>query len=110
MYILKSFRETIKHTFYDKTINIISKESTIDDVGGVINATTVIGSFKGNVNVTNFDEIQKEYGLDLDINIAITTDYDKVHMNNVLEYEKIDYEIKSIIKNDSHVLIIGVRK
>ena len=88
----------------------MNKSVEKDAEGGVkTNGYTVVDSFKGNVNFSNCEKIQEEYGLDYKINISITTDCENVTVNDILSYDKVLYEVKGIYKKDSHVLIVGTK-
>lgn len=102
-------KTAIAKEFYDKEIHLMDKRTEQDAEGGVkTNGYTVKNVFKGNVNFSNCEKIQEEYGLEYKINIAITTDYTELKKDDILAYNKVLYEVKGIYPNDSHVLIVGV--
>ena len=108
MFIPRAMKQEIAKAFYDKEIHLMNKSVEIDAEGGVkTKGYTVADVFKGNVNFSNCEKIQEEYGLDYKINISITTDYNGVKKTDILAYDKVLYEVKGIYINDSHVLILG---
>lgn len=110
MYIPENFKKKIKEIFYDKTIEVLNTQNSIDDEGGFINADLeIIDSFKGNVNFSNCKEIQEEYGLDYNIDLVITTDYKLLKIDNIIKYLDIKYKVTDVIKSDSHFLIIATK-
>jgi hypothetical protein len=98
----------IAKAFYDKDIHLMNKSTETDSEGGVkTNGYTVKESFKGNVNFSNCEKIQEEYGLDYKINISITTDYTGLKKDAVFAYDKVLYTVKGIFVRDSHTLVLG---
>ena len=103
-------KREIAEAFYDKEIHLMNKSVEKDAEGGVqTKGYSVINSFKGNVNFSNCEKIQEEYGLDYKINISITTDYTGVTTDAILSYDKVLYEVKGVYQKDSHVLIVGAK-
>ena len=103
-------KTAIAEAFYDKEIHLINKEIETDVEGGTkTKSYTVVDVFNGNVNFSNCEKIQEEYGLDYKINISITTDYTDVKKDDILAYDEIFYEVKGIYPKDSHVLILGAK-
>ena len=101
-------KTAIAKTFYDKEIHLMNRSTETDSEGGVkTKGYTVADSFKGNVNFSNCEKIQEEYGLDYKVNISISTDYTGVKTDDILSYDKVLYEVKGIYIKDSHVLIVG---
>ena len=94
--------------FYDKEIHLMDKSVEKDAEGGVkTNGYTVKESFKGNVNFSNCEKIQEEYGLDYKVSISITTDYSGLSKSDIISYDKAFYEVKGIYIRDSHLLVLG---
>ena len=94
--------------FYDKEIHLMDKSTEIDNEGGVkTNGYTVKESFNGNVNFSNCEKIQEEYGLDYKVSISITTDYSGLSKSDIISYDKAFYEVKGIYIRDSHLLVLG---
>ena len=109
MYIPNQMKKKIADTFYDKTISVLARITTTDIEGGVTSrGLGETATFKGNVNFSNNKLIKEEYGLDYDINISITTDYDNLELHSFIGYEGKVYEVTDILPFDSHILIVGV--
>lgn len=108
MFVPNNFKNNIANIFYDKDINIHEKIEIQDIEGG---RKTVVGiiidSFKGNVNFSVSKEIQEEYGLDYQIDIVITTNTDKVSIDNLISYLGIVYKVTDIKPRDSHARIVA---
>lgn len=110
MFIPQTMKREIAKAFYDKEIHLMEKSVETDAEGGVkTKGYSVKDSFKGNVNFSNCEKIQQEYGLDYKIDVSITTDYTGVTKENILSYNKVLYEVKGIYINDSHILIVGAK-
>ena len=77
MFIPTSMKKVIAKEFYDKEIHLMNKSVEKDAEGGVITkGYAVKDTFKGNVNFSNCEKVQEEYGLDYKINITISTDFE----------------------------------
>ena len=102
-------KKAIANAFYDKTIELLSIETRLDDEGGVIrNTQSVSGSFTGNVRFSNLGELQTELGLSESIDISITCDTSTaIHLNDLFRYNDKVYQATDIIPTDSHLTIIG---
>lgn len=111
MYIPKTMKDKIANTFYDKTVEIMSKQTTIDAEGGINSkGLTVTSNFNGNVSFSNCKSIQEEYGLDYNIDIAITSHVNtNVAINDIIKYENVIYNVTDVLKSDSHVLIVATK-
>lgn len=108
MYIPKTMKSDIERAFYDKEIHIMDKRVETDAEGGVkTSGYAVKGSFKGNVNFSNCEKIQEDYGLDYKVSISITTNSTDVWLNDILSYNQNLYEVKGIYLRDSHILVLG---
>lgn len=109
MYIPNSMKNKIARTFYDKTISLLIKTEEVDEEGGVINSAGIESStFKGNVNFSNFKEIQEDYGLDYNIDISITTNED-IEINSLIEYQNVVYIVTDVIPSDSHYMVVATK-
>jgi hypothetical protein len=98
----------IAKTFYDKEIHLMNMSTEIDAEGGVkTKGYTIKDVFKGNVNFSNCEKIQQDYGLDYNVNISITTDYKELKKSDIFAYNKALYEVKGIYIRDSHLLVLG---
>lgn len=110
MFIPQTMKTAIAKAFYDKDIQLMEKSVDKDAEGGVkTNGYTVKESFKGNVNYSNCEKIQEEYGLDYKINISITTDYTGLEKDDILSYDGVLYTVKGIYVRDSHTLVLGAK-
>ena len=110
MFIPTSMKKVIAKEFYDKEIHLMNKSVEKDAEGGVITkGYAVKDTFKGNVNFSNCEKVQEEYGLDYKINITISTDFEGLKKDDILAYDKVLYEIKGIYPKDSHVLVLGAK-
>jgi len=101
----------IAKVFYDKEVYLIDKRTTIDAEGGV-NTTgyELVGSFKGNVNFSNCKQIQEEYGLDYNIDVAVTTSKDTViKMGDIISYDSIVFNVTDVLPSDSHLLVVATK-
>lgn len=108
MYIPRAMKTAIAKVFYDKDIHLMNKRTVKDAEGGVkTDGYAVVDVFKGNVNFSNCEKIQEEYGLDYKVDISITTDYTGLKKDDILTYDKVLYEVKGIYKRDSHTLVLG---
>lgn len=108
MFIPRAMKTEIAKTFYDKEINLMNKSTETDSEGGVkTNGYSITDVFKGNVNFSNCEKIQEEYGLDYKINISITTDYTGLKKSDIFAYDNVLYEVKGIYIRDSHTLVLG---
>ena len=110
MYIPKQMKNSISKIFYDKTVSIMTREVTVDAEGGVNDKGLQISSnFKGNVSFSNCKQIQEDYGLDYEINIAITTSTEEiVAINDIIQYENVIYKVTDVLPSDSHKLVVAV--
>ena len=108
MFIPRAMKQEIAKTFYDKEIHLMNKSTETDSEGGVkTKGYTVKEVFKGNVNFSNCEKIQEEYGLEYKVNISITTHYTGLKKDDIFVYDKVLYEVKGIFPKDSHTLVLG---
>ena len=108
MFIPQTMKTAIAKAFYDKVIHLMDKRTEKDAEGGV----KTLGyaekeTFNGNVNFSNCEKIQEDYGLDYKVNITITTDYKGLKKSDIFAYDKTLYEVKGIYTRDSHTLVLG---
>ena len=109
MFIPRAMKTEMAKTFYDKEIHLMNVSTEVDDEGGVKNnSLSVKGKFKGNVNYSNCEKIQEDYGLDYKVNVSITTDYSELCKEDIFKYNDMLYKIKGIYIRDSHLLVLGV--
>lgn len=110
MFIPRQMKTEIANTFYDKEIHLLNKRAAIDAEGGVkTEGYSVVDVFRGNVNFSNCEKVQEEYGLEYKVSITITTHYTGLKIDDILSYNKVLYEVKGIYIKDSHVLILGTK-
>ena len=110
MYIPKTMKKKIANTFYDKEVEVLEKGTNTDAEGGVnTKGYDVIDTFKGNVNFSNCKQIQEEYGLDYNIDVSITTDYNLLKINDIIKYQEIIYNVTDILPSDSHLLVVATK-
>lgn len=111
MQIPDLFKKAISDTFYDKTVEILKNIVIVDEEGGITKkGIEVIGTFKGNASFSNCKEIQKDYGLDYEINIAVTTFTDvNVKISDLIRYNNVIFEVTDVLPFDSHLMIVGVK-
>ena len=108
MFIPQTMKTAIAKVFYDKEIHVLDERTETDAEGGVTTTGySVKDTFKGNVNFSNCEKIQEEYGLDYKVNISITTDCNTLGIGDILSYNKVLYEVKGIYTRDSHTLVLG---
>ena len=108
MLIKNSFKEKIKSVFYDKEVKVLENKIIEDKEGGInYQGLEEKNSFLGNVSFSNCKKIQEDYGLDYEINVSITTDYNLLKINDLIKYQEKIYSIEEIIKSDSHYLVLG---
>ena len=110
MYIPNQMKKQIAKAFYDKTVEVLTSNVITDAEGGVIyKGYAVKDNFKGNVNFSNCKKIQEEYGLDYNIDISITTNYELLKHNDLIRYQDIVYNVTDILLSDSHFLVTATK-
>ena len=101
-------KKLIASNFYDKTVEVLVSRTNIDAEGGVNKkGYDVLETFKGNVNFSNCKQIQEDYGLDYEIDVSITTNYNLLKINDIIKYQDVIYNITDILTSDSHTLIVA---
>lgn len=106
MNVPKSFKNKIKSTFYDKTLTRHDAVVAVDDEGWArVSEPTVIGTFKGNVNFSNLNEVQERYGIRTDITATVTTD-EQVANGEIVGYLGQLFRVTKAVAFDSHTLLI----
>lgn len=111
MYIPKSMTKAIADNFYDKTVEVLRSETTVDAEGGVnYRGLTTASSFNGNVSFSNCKKIQEEYGLDYEIDVSITAGIDTdIAINDIIKYNDVIFNVNDILPSDSHILIVATK-
>ena len=98
----------IAKEFYDKEIHLMDRSTETDAEGHVKTKGYIVkDTFKGNVNFSNCEKIQEDYGLDYKVNISITTNHIGLKKTDIISYNKVLYEVKGIYVRDSHLLVLG---
>ncbi len=102
-------KQAIAKSFYDKTVEVLTSQDTIDEEGGVVKGSlTVKCTLQGNVQFTNLGRIQSELGLVNSIDICVTCRADEnVAVNDLIRYGDKLYTATSVIPSDSHLTIVG---
>lgn len=93
--------------FYDKNVTIMSRQDSYDSEGGLVTSVnTGTQSFVGNVRYDKLEELQRNYGLQEKIDLAITTSTTtSLDLNIIVRYSNVDYIVISVIPFDSHKLV-----
>ena len=103
------FKKSIADIFYDKEVSVKSVQITTNIEG---QKKKVLGSvsrtFFGNVQFSNRKMVCEEYGLREDFDLSITTDA-SVDLNDILNYQDVDYIVTDVLKFDTHNLIVAVK-
>jgi hypothetical protein len=104
--IPQNFKTAIKKHFYDKEISLYSTEEVVDADGGAnLGTLTVTSTFLGNINFSKLDKVQKDYGIDDQIDAVITTD-SLIDLDSIVGYDSRKYRVIRSIPFDSHTLLI----
>ena len=111
MYIPRTMSKAIAETFYDKTIYKLVKNIITDEEGGIVSkGYSVVSEFKGNASFSNCKEIQEEYGLEYEIDIAITTFTDtEIEIDDIIKYNDITFKVTDVLISDSHKLVVATK-
>ena len=103
-------KNRIAQVFYDKEVSVLFDKASMDAEGGVIKkGYDVIDTFKGNVNFSNCKQIQEEYGLDYNIDLSVTTNYNLLKLNDLIKYQDVVYNVTDILPSDSHLLVVATK-
>lgn len=111
MQLPATFNNSIKNAFYDKTVSILGV-TEVKEADGAVHKTSnsIVGTFKGNCRLVNFKQIQKEFGLDYQIDIAITTETNvSITAETLISYAGVTYQVTDVLPFDSHVMIVGAK-
>lgn len=107
MKITQDFKNAIKNTFYDKTVEVLDVEVMTDVEGGTYllnNGTT--DTFLANVRIENLEKVQEDFGIMDKIDIALTTD-EVVEAGVVVQYDGRVFKLIKAFTFDSHYLLVG---
>lgn len=107
MKLTSDFKTSIKKTFYDKEVDLISSE-VVTEVDGWTRKNDLVktGSFFGNVRFDRLAKIQEDNGIKEEIDIAITTET-AVLNEQILRYKGKLYKVVDSKEFDSHYLIVA---
>lgn len=114
MLFSKPTQDLISKIFYDKDIYVLSKTDKLDDEGGLVKEqdtdSSIVQSFKGNVNYTQLGTLQAELGLveKIDISISCSTSVE-VKLDDLIKVNDVIYQVTSVLPYDSHKMIMGVK-
>jgi hypothetical protein len=111
MEIPLGFKAKIANVFYDKTVGVVSRTETTEADGAVTTSEGAVNStFKGNARLVNLKQVQKDFGLDyqIDISISAGTDLD-IATGTIIEYDGQKFTVTDVIPTDSHTTIVGVK-
>lgn len=106
MKIPQSFKKGIKTTFYDKKVHRYSQEEVNNQGWVTIELVDLVDPFYANVQFKNLGQIQEDYGIRENIDVAMSTDAE-VDLNSIVKYHTRFYKIIQSIPSDSHNLLIG---
>lgn len=107
MLIPSDWNSIFSKIFYDKNIDILSREDSYDAEGGLITNTGVMSTFKGNVQFNNLKAVQEGLGLLYKIDMTITTQNTvTVDINSILKYQNIKYLVTDVIPFDTHKMVV----
>lgn len=107
MTLPNGFVDTIGSIFYDKLIKILNVEDAVDNEGWAdVISSTKLSEFYGNLRFTNLKDIQEDYGINAEFDVAITTDED-VELDSILEYNSVTYRVTDVLPFDSHNLVVA---
>ena len=103
-----SAKNMIAKSFYDKTVTVLEKATTIGPDGGAKFCETTKSTFKGNVRFNALGEVQEELGLVENIDIVITCPTDTaVGVDDFLQYGGVKYTVSDVVPSDSHLTVVG---
>lgn len=107
MKITQDFKNAIKATFYDKTVDVLSSEDVTDSEGWATQSVgESVSTFNGNVRFDNLEKLQEDFGLIDKIDIAITTD-EVVDVGSIIQYGGRKFKLTKAFPFDSHYLLVG---
>lgn len=108
MEIPQKFTEAIRTNFYDKTVTKYNVIDTVDSYGfqRKSGTTQTDGTFLANVWFDNFEQLQKDIGIEIVIDIAMTTN-EEISEGQIVGYGGYQYKIMKSLKRDSHYLLVG---
>lgn len=106
MIIPAGWTDTISNVFYDKTIDLYNLSSVTDTDGFTrFQLSSVNKTFEANINFSELDKIQRDYGIDSKISSTITTN-ENIPEASIIGYNGKYHRIIRNIKFDSHYFLI----
>jgi len=106
MRITEDYKKSIAKTFYDKEIQRYSIKKDTDDEGWVGEEVLQEGkSFYGNVQYGNLGRVLKEQGVEIEGDLAITTN-ETCSIGEILGFGNYYYKVSKFLKYDTHNLIV----
>lgn len=106
MKVPNGFINNIANYFYDKTFTVYTSSEVVDDEGWAsINETATTNTFTGNINFDRLEEVQKEYGIDEEIDATIST-HEDIENGTILKYDADIYKVIQAIPYDTHNILI----
>lgn len=101
------FKNKISEKFFDKSFSIYTSTEEVDSEGfSRMSVEETETTFMGNVRFDSMDKIQKDYGLDDEIQMAITTHTD-IEAGTIIGYNDRTYKVIRGITFDSHYLLLA---
>lgn len=114
MKIPSNFENIIANTFYDKEIEVYETAVITASDGWKRNSAVSTGlALECNVTFDRLDQIRRDYGLDREIHVLVTTKREYypnlIGFDNIFDFEGVKYRVVSAINRDSHLVIMGER-
>ena len=103
MKIPNSFKEAIASNFYDKEFTVNKISTVKENDGGVYETTAFFKKIDGNSYPINKETMLKEFGLDIEGEIAFSTH----ETFDDGQYKIGNYRIVKVLPYDSHTVLIG---
>ena len=109
MKLPNDFKSIIAGVFFDKELFLYNLETKTETDGGTYEEKEFVITFKGNIRPINKETMRKEYGLDIDGEVAISTHTNIEELKqNENDMQMVDeYHIVKVLSYDSHYLLVG---
>lgn len=106
MEIPTNVKNAISSTFYDKVFTRYNVTQEEDDEGEIIDELVVAnGTFKGNPHFNNFEWLQKKFGIEVDIDMSVSTHSNEA-AGTIISYDGQLYEVYKALPYDSHYFLV----